>query len=440
MNQESLNVTTNKKVIVLMLHLIALLIIFGAGFPILTIGSLMLSFVIIFFTNNITQLSNILFFLLPFASIFKINPEGNTFFNFLIFASILQILILNKNIKFTYKQIVGFLLFVIYAVIISGSAGIVSIIKLSLHSLFALLVFNQKDKINLRSLIVYFSIGIILASIAGFFSEYIEGLPAFMQTIELKLNPGEYALRFSGIELNPNHYTLNISIALSVWFVLLVNKITKKIDLLFIILLSVFGILSLSKSFLLSYMIILLISIIYYLINSPKDFLKKVPVIIGVVFVIYFFTGDETINILLSRFKINDAGNSDLANFTSGRSTIVKVYLKYIFKNTQVFLFGRGIAAENLLFDTHNFFIEMFYYLGIVGSILYVNLIKKILPKYNITSRKLLMNYLPLLILFFRGIGINMVLNNNLYFYYIIIGVTYLTNIPDIKLEKPKNV
>ena len=45
--------------------------------------------------------------------------------------------------------------------------------------------------------------------------------------------------------------------------------------------------------------------------------------------------------------------------------------LKAIFKNIGTFLFGYGLGADGLIKDPHNLYLELAYYIGVTGLVLY---------------------------------------------------------------------
>lgn len=416
--------------IILLLHMIGLLISFGTGFPVLTILSILLAILLILKSDH-KAIPGILLFLLPFSPIFKLNPSGRTFYNLVIAVSIIRLIILSGVIKFKYSQIFAILSFSIYVISLGGSSGLVQFINLIVYFTLIVLIFYQDSKISLRTLVIYFSLGIILASLISLLNNHIYGLSNFINQVSLKLNQGEYIRRFSGLNPNPNHYTMDISIALSAWFSLLVSQKVKKFDYLVIVILSVLGIFSLSKSFFVSYIAMLTLVLVSYGKSGLGNLLKGILFILTVLIGVYFIVGDQYAGVLFSRFNIDS--NLGLASLTTGRSTIAETYFSYFYNHPFVLFFGRGFGASNLGHDPHNLYIELVYYLGIIGCILYVIAIKNILPKLKYKFRRNIFNYFPLILLLVRGLAINLLFSESMYIYFIILVVSFNTNFNSVQ-------
>jgi hypothetical protein len=413
---------------------IAILIIIGVNIPYFSVVALFLACWFIF-SGSVTEITNMLLFTLAFSVIFKFQPGGNTFFNVLILAAIIKLLFFRRNIRFLYKEIILLVLFVSYVLAFGGANSIVNLINLGMYFVLMLLVFKQNEKIDLRSILLYFSIGIIFASFIGLFSEYIPGLSSYMNLSRIKLGPEEYINRFSGIQSNPNSFTMGISIALSGWFGLIIGKRAKPYDYIFIIILSVFGIMSLSKSFLVMYAVLFLLVITSFGKKNIFNLFKGVFIGGIIIAAIFVFVDQSYIYAFLSRLSSDSSSNASLSSVTTGRYDLWGSYLRYIFSNLRILLLGEGVGAEYYnLRPSHNYILEIIYYLGILGAILYLLCIKIIFPKPNPTVKRTLVNYFPFIILLVRGMAINLFMSENLIFYYILIAVMLNTNL------QPKNM
>ncbi|HHX31537.1 MAG TPA: hypothetical protein GX712_02970 [Bacteroidales bacterium] len=414
---------------------VALLVIAGLRMPYLNYLALLLacSFII---TSKVDVIVELLMFLLSISPIFKLKPGGHTFFTILLLVAISKLLFQSKFKALKYKQILLILAFSTFMVLFGGVNSIIRLIDLCLAFLLMSLVFSQKEKLNLHRILVFFSLGIILASFLGLFDDYIPGLSPFMNQIKLKLGQGEYINRFCGINVNPNAYTMDISIALAGWFGLVVAKQTNKLDYIIIIILSVFGAMSISKSFLVMYAILLLFVLISLGRQNLSSLIKGV-LIIGLLCIVTFFIIDkEYINAYINRLVLDINSSMSLSSVTTGRLDIWKGYLYYVFSDAKVLLFGEGLGADYFMTRaTHNYFLEMIYYMGIIGSVLYLLCIKVAFPQRNVSVKRALVNYLPIIILFVRGMAINMIFSEALIFYFIIIAVMLNTDLSIRKLK-----
>lgn len=413
---------------------IAILILIGASIPFFNIVALSFTCLIILFSNSTLKVVNILLFTLAFSTIFKLHPDSNTFFNVVLVVAIAKLY--NKNFKFSYKEILTIFIFVVYVLIFGDSSSIFPLIKLCLSFILMIFIFKDKEDLDLRIILQFFSYGIILSSFAGLFCDFIPGLNSYINEIKFKVGEGEYISRFSGIELNPNFYTMDISIALAAWLAVFLGKQSKPIDFVYIITLSTFGIMSLSKSFLLTFVILLFLLLISIGKQKIRGLIKAITFIIIISIALYFFVDEEYISAFVSRFIDAGSFNTDLSTFTTGRYDIWLDYINYILNDIKTFWFGVGLGTEDYGDATHNYYLETVYYLGIIGAVLYSICIKSIFPIRKQHLNRGLVNYLPLIILLVRGMAINLILRENLIFYFIIIAVVLNTNI--IENEKLK--
>lgn len=63
-----------------------------------------------------------------------------------------------------------------------------------------------------------------------------------------------------------------------------------------------------------------------------------------------------------------------LSDLTTSRSDVYALYIGEITDNWLTFLFGKGMAADALYRDPHNIYLEIFYYVGLIGLILIIAL------------------------------------------------------------------
>lgn len=415
------------KVIIIKSIIIAFLLLLGVNIPIFTVMALLLASVFILF-GGFKQSLGILFFTLAFSPIFKLKPTGFTFFNILLLVFIVKLILENYRLRINYKEIFALLVFSIFCLLFGGAESLNRLINILMGFILILFVLKNQTKVNLKSLLVFFSWGILISSIAALLIDYIPGLNAFTKEISLKLEQGEYIGRFSGLQSNPNFYTMDISIALSVWFGLAIYNQLKFHDYIYIVLLIAFGVMSLSKSFFL----ILVFLILFVFFNLARrhfiGFIKGAFLFGIIITLIFLFLDSSYINAMINRFIIYDSNEMSISSFTTGRSDLWLNYVSHIFNNSYVFLFGEGLGAGNLNGRaSHNYLLEILYHLGILGGILYITCLFNILQRRKNIKRSLV-NFLPFFTLLARGMAINLIFRENLPFYFIIIAIALNTN------------
>lgn len=63
---------------------------------------------------------------------------------------------------------------------------------------------------------------------------------------------------------------------------------------------------------------------------------------------------------------------SSVRELTTGRSILLEMYGREIISSPDILLFGNGMSAQLLKKGTHNLFLEIQYYVGLTGLILYL--------------------------------------------------------------------
>jgi len=408
--------------------ILCLLIIIGVSRQYVSIICVILGCYYIFKINS-SDFLGILFFVLPFASIFKLGNSDHTLFNIFIFVAVLRLIISDK--KYNIKEILMILAFFVYAFVFVYPTSFLTLLNLMLSFILVFLVFKTYEDINLRRILIFYALGIIMSSIFGIFKDFIPGLSTYLRQVRLK-NENIEILRFCGLYNNPNFYTMDISVVLASITGLAACKKAKLFDFLLIIALSVFGIMSVSKSFLLILIILIFISLLYLAKKSFLGIARGIFLICIIFVVILTFVNQEYILAYFSRLQADSQQNASLSTITTGRYDIWKMYLDYMFSDVSIMLFGKGFGAPNISGEfSHSHYIEIIYYFGIIGSALYINCIFNMLPTFNKMKRRNLMNFLPLIILIIRGLAINLILSENFVFYLIICILMLNYNLKD---------
>lgn len=123
---------------------------------------------------------------------------------------------------------------------------------------------------------------------------------------------------------------------------------------------------------------------------------------------IAYTTGTVLLAIFLSNtlFKTTlyrITNTSSVSELTTGRSVLLEVYGREILSSNRTVLFGKGMSAQILKKGTHNLFLEIQYYTGLIGLIMYIfyfgSLIVGIWKKFITNSMaSKLFNYSPLIV------------------------------------------
>lgn len=178
---------------------------------------------------------------------------------------------------------------------------------------------------------------------------------------------GGTTLRFQGLMGDPNFYMTMLIIGLALLIKLKSNK--RISDLAFVSIggaMTVFGVLTYSKTFFLVY--ILLGGLYVMLQFRKKNNVKGIvfTVLTVVVFFVIVNMENSPVSVVLARFR--NANN--ISELTTSRTDIYLAYLKVIIGDLRSLMIGQGLADEALYRDPHNLYLEILYYVGVIGSFL----------------------------------------------------------------------
>lgn len=180
---------------------------------------------------------------------------------------------------------------------------------------------------------------------------------------------GSSIKRFKGLFEDPNYYMTLLTVGIAL--VLKLKDSGRIGNRYFICMLggmTLFGILTYSKTFFLMFILLVGIYVVWQFWNR-KVFRGMFLTIAAVVAMILIFTMENSpFAVVLERFR----GGKTISDFTTNRSDIYLLYIREITRSLGVFFFGKGLAADGLSFDPHNVYLEITYYIGIIGLILFV--------------------------------------------------------------------
>ena len=367
---------------------------------------------LIFYMSSPKHCIPMLLFLLPFSTITKHYADSYSMFTILTFLVVLKQVLSNFQLDNGFLK--SLFLFICYNLFFSGTGQVATVVSLAAGML--MLYYTKEEKIDLESAVIAFSLGICLSSLLGLLKSYLPIVNTLVRDSMIKLQEGNYAMRFSGLQGNPNYYTLDISIALSAIVVLMYQKKQQPIYIGLMIMLSLLGLMSLSKSFIFAWALLM----VCWFVLSCKQGAGKVAKyilfsIVGVAIASYFFR--DYINDFLIRLEQDASGSMN--SITTGRSNLWGKYFNVIFSDAKILIFGNGLktilgAAGK---GTHNTYLEAIFSMGIVGLIIFMVSLKKSLGKIDLKS----IIIIPIFILLFRMFAITILTYDNLWFYILLI-------------------
>lgn len=329
-----------------------------------------------------------LFFIMPMANIFKMSPSSQSFFTIVLLLYVVMYFVLPRKATLL---IVIFAVYIVVGQLLSGSFLLFRTIKLICNILFLSSILNHKVSINHKNIFFSYIIGNIVASFIGMLDSDFFKIKDYVG--EQGVEGIEFAdlTRFTGLHTDPNYYTVGLIICLCL-IVILYHR--QEIKTSFAITLTVpiiyFLIMTYSKSAIVM-MIIPFVYLSYSLFNKRKIISVLIILISVLLVVVLALSGTiEAFDVVLSRFEAgNTADGVDINSLTTGRFELWILYFKYLVNNFDTMLLGEGISASPVgSHVAHNTYFDMWYHLGIIGSILLLALLIVILSQSRSSNLK----------------------------------------------------
>lgn len=365
------------------------------------------------FVLNTTELYCEMFFLFPYTMIYKHSAGSTSLFTYLTL--VYMVVFLFKNSFRLNKHFAKwFVISAIYMLIGVGNniTGLIKLLSMAvIVSLFTSLI-NRK---NFSDIVMYTCLGTVTSSLIGLRKASWPALASFFTNLKSEYINGVETYRFTGLYMDPNYFSILVIICLVSLLTLTFKKEIKGwIALILSIALVYFGCLTYSRVFYLT----LLVAFIFVLILRIKSTGKIVGnFFLFVIFLsvgMYFASRAGIIDNILYRFSATD--------ITNNRTNIWGQYLSYFNSSIKTLILGDGIGTAYYNgVGPHNTYIEMIYFLGIIGSSIYIAMYGCILKMGRLVEKRRLINYSLLIILMIMSATLGMLFSNDFGFLMIIV-------------------
>lgn len=318
--------------------------------------------------------------LMPWAYVYKYSGIPTSLFSIIVFIAVIKYLFDIRRIDARF--IVVLLLFIINVLFhfkLNDRTMQLMFVKLifNLLLLYEMCVIHKSE--NFSAILVFFIFSVIFSSIIAI---TIPNRALLANRIRQEGLYVEFQYeRFKGLQNDPNYYNSSLIICLLFLCYLFIQKKANSSFFILSLACIYFGVLTYSKSFFV--MLLLWIGVVIcYAFTNKRYLLSFFLAGIGVLSVLLLFSGRiQAVNVLLNRF-------TDSSGVTSGRVEIWGLFLQHFRESPLALLFGNGF--ESLIYQTHashNTYIDMIYYFGVVGALLFSYLIR-ICIKQRETKRK----------------------------------------------------
>ena len=364
---------------------------------------------------------SLLFGLIPLANIFKLGPGSTSFFTLCEIALIMAVILKKREIK--TSLVIAVIALLSYMMIFSyKNISILTFIKVLVGFCmfsFSTYIVDEKNIKNAAYLLALSTIVMLLLSLTPSYFAYVE---PFFDDLNYYVDSTGHAtevMRNSGFFGDPNYCALHIVVTMSLLCLLYYyKKMGTEFWVIFALLVSM-GFFTYSKSYFLCVALLILFLIIFVLF--PKHKLWACISVIGIAVVISLALSGriEGFNMIFERCT----SGGDL---TTGRISLNETYLSYIWNDVKVLLCGAGITVEHFIGagnNVHNIYIELFFKMGVIGSIVYLTSLFAVLSnskKSVLKEKKKFVNYIPLIFVLLMYYFLAGILNYAMPFYVII--------------------
>lgn len=323
----------------------------------------------------------LLLFFTPWAYAIKFNFTQTSLFTILtmVYCLIMLMTILMNRIQIPPYYLISMLLFIgyiLFSLMLNASTslkGATSFLATFAAVYLAVLFIDKRSAF--KSFARTYAAGLAVSSVITFLGSFIPAIRFYLSSYATAYTvntEGQLYSRFSGLDIDPNYYAIQILIGLSCLVMLILAREAKLIDYLLSLLLIIFGLLSLSKMFLLSLVLLVSFLLLQLVKTDLKQLFRVLSLLTGVLIVGFIYAKDYFYEAFLFRFV---SQGTDASSLTTGRSTIWLHYLYGITEDLKVMIFGNGVTGEYLNGEiSHNMYLIAWYYLGIVGILIVLQL------------------------------------------------------------------
>ncbi|MGR6906296.1 hypothetical protein [Lysinibacillus sp. BSL11] len=363
-----------------------------------------------------------LLFFISWVYVIKFDISGYSLLvvlsSFYILLSILTLFLqkqgISKRLLFTY------FLFAFYTVAVTLVSGgnLIAVLGFVLnYSVLFCAILTLNDKAYFRRYTYIYTSGLLAASIVRLISYSVPEIDHFIESMTIVntvKTMNSISTRFTGLDLDPNYFSLQILIAMACLLVLfnLDGKKEKK-SIVLLVILAFFGILTYSKMFIITLVVFIMMTFIVFIKNNVKTAIKFSSFIVIICGVALYFFYEKLFEIYWIRFFGSGISTDAI---TTGRVSSWGLFINEIFQNTKVFVLGAGFGTSFAKVKmAHTMYLSTPYYIGLIGvalSVLYISSLYKVL-RGNVGSMNtsgfqiLSINAIPLYIVLVANIGLD---------------------------------
>lgn len=363
-----------------------------------------------------------LLFFISWVYVIKFDISGYSLLvvlsSFYILLSILTLFLQKQGIS--KRLLLTYFLFAFYtvAVTIVSGGNLIAVLGFVLnYSVLFCAILTLDDKAYFRRYTYIYASGLLAASIVRLISYAIPEIDHFIESMTIVntvKTMNSISTRFTGLDLDPNYFSLQVLIAMACLLVLfnLDGKKEKK-SIVLLVILAFFGILTYSKMFIITLIVFIMMTFIVFTKNNVKTAIKFSSFIVIICGGALYFFYEKLFEIYWIRFFGSGISTDAI---TTGRVSSWSLFVNEILQNTKVFVLGAGFGTSFAKVKmAHTMYLSTPYYIGLIGivlSVLYISSLYKVLrenvgimnrPGFQILS----INAIPLYIMLIANIGLD---------------------------------
>lgn len=363
-----------------------------------------------------------LLFFISWVYVIKFDISGYSLLvvlsSFYILLSILTLFLQKQGIS--KRLLLTYFLFAFYtvAVTIVSGGNLIAVLGFVLnYSVLFCAILTLDDKAYFRRYTYIYASGLLAASIVRLISYAIPEIDHFIESMTIVntvKTMNSISTRFTGLDLDPNYFSLQVLIAMACLLVLfnLDGKKEKK-SIVLLVILAFFGILTYSKMFIITLIVFIMMTFVVFIRNNVKTAIKFSSFIVIICGGALYFFYEKLFEIYWIRFLGSGISTDAI---TTGRVSSWSLFVNEILQNTKVFVLGAGFGTSFAKVKmAHTMYLSTPYYIGLIGivlSVLYISSLYKVLrenvgimnrPGFQILS----INAIPLYIMLIANIGLD---------------------------------
>ena len=398
---------------------IAFLIVLGLKSSVITLAAFGILAVYLCAADESESAEALLFFL-SFMNIFKTNKESTSLFTYLQLVPIAKIL-MKRFKELNVLPFVSSIIMLFYSIFMTVfiSFQMSALVRFTIEICLLLVYFGTDayKKLSSRNMTVFYALGVLVSSVFGKMNNIFPEIDSYLSLFYVRLDADTVAYRFSGLISNANYYSIEVTVSLASLLILFRRNVIDKLFYVLSIPLIIFGIMSQSKTFIISLVLIFMFFVSYVYTHKNVQNL-----IMGMVIVVFLLTALSGViasfaGTYMTRLLDFAAEDATVSSMTTGRWDIWLYYYEEMMADKFKLFTGHGLEVNAVRIAPHNMFIQSFYSMGIIGTVL----IAALLTTYFIHdgNKKDVWFFVGLLII--RLLAANLLFYPNTYYYLMLL-------------------